>query len=519
MHSASQSSAAVSGWTRIPDRWPLLAIAAFFLVEALIRFGSLLNHDTAWYLHVVRRLNAGEKLYTDIIEVNPPFGIWLTMPAIWLAEKLDISSFDAIYAMIFVSAGFSLFLANHFLGTVEWFSDRQRWIFIAVAAFAFLFLPGVDFGQREHFIVIFFFPWLVLRLVRLHGGNANPMLAALAGIAAAYAIALKPHAVFAPLIVEVFILWKTRVWLKMVSVENTAAAITAMIAGFLLFLLAPDFLTRMLAMGTVVYVPFLGLSGTAILMNAGLFLVLAIFAVWSIRLMAPSPGKDLAQLCLAAATGFGVSYFLQQKGYNYQVLPATAFAALGCAALLGEWRERTSVVFAVMLGVVTLMKPATLTNKPVLFQALIEQYAPNARSIFIANTNVAGAFPLVEQKRYAWASGLPAQWFAPYVKSRIDAGVDEGDPLVVYAREKTVSDLIKGKPEIIIVRVGGDQPYVPGGTFDYVNFWSGDSRFAVFWKNYTFKTEARGYAVYVRQPVDEQASKLPHKNPGQDARG
>lgn len=500
MHSVSQSSLPMSGWTRISDRWPLFAIVGFFLFEALIRFGSLLNHDTAWYLHVIRRLNAGEKLYTDIVEVNPPFGIWLTMPAAWLAEKLGISSFDAVYAMIFVSAGLSLFLANQFLGTVESFSHRQRWIFVAVAAFAFLFLPGFDFGQREHFIVIFFFPWLVLRLVRLHGCNADPILAALAGIAAAYAVALKPHAVLAPLMVEAIILWKARDWLKLVSVENIAAAITVMIAGFLVFLLAPDFLTRMLVMGRVAYVPFLGFSGSIILLKAGFFLVLAVFAVWSISRMAPSPGKDLAQLCLAATAGFGVSYFLQQKGYDYQVLPATVFAALGCAASLGQWRERTTVLFIVLFGVVTLTKPATLTNKPVLFQALIEQYAPNARSIFIANTQVAGAFPLVEQKRYAWASGLSAQWFAPYVKSRMDAGVDKEDPLVVYAREKTVSDLIKGKPDIIIVRVGADQPYVPGGTFDYVDFWSRDNRFAAFWKNYAFKVETRSFAVYVRQP-------------------
>src|SRR5208282_5012164 len=72
---------------------PASAIAMAVLLAALVlvlatAITSPLKDDVAWLLYVARKWLGGERLYEDIVEVNPPLIVWIyALPAMvssWL---------------------------------------------------------------------------------------------------------------------------------------------------------------------------------------------------------------------------------------------------------------------------------------------------------------------------------------------------------------------------------------------------------------------------------------------------
>jgi hypothetical protein len=73
-------------------RFVAAAIAAITILSAFYqqRWGTIA--DTSWLITVCERVLAGERLYVDLIETNPPFSVWLYMPPVALAKALGLSS-------------------------------------------------------------------------------------------------------------------------------------------------------------------------------------------------------------------------------------------------------------------------------------------------------------------------------------------------------------------------------------------------------------------------------------------
>lgn len=59
-----------------------------------------LNHDAAWYMSVARRILKGEHLYRDIIDVDPPLIVYLSMLPVLLSDVLGLSDSVGLKAVI-----------------------------------------------------------------------------------------------------------------------------------------------------------------------------------------------------------------------------------------------------------------------------------------------------------------------------------------------------------------------------------------------------------------------------------
>jgi hypothetical protein len=140
--------------------------------------------------------------------------------------------------------------------------------------------------------------------------------------------------------------------------------------------------------------------------------------------------------------------------------------------------------------------PQTYVNSYKSVSTLLDNNAPHAKSIFIASTRLDDGFPLVQKRNLIWASRLPTQWLTPYVASKWQSGSLPQDEIVHKAMDWTVSDLITMKPDIVMIDIGKDQNYVPGGSFDYIRFWMKDPRFSELWAHYEYRETARDLAVY-----------------------
>ena len=123
----------------------------------------MLNHDTAWYLIAGARYLEGGTLYRDVfVEVNPPLGMFLTLPAVILARLMGVFSVPVFVVYVYLLIALSL--------AAVWRLQRadeqspavlHSGLFIAAAA-VLIVSPAGDFGQREHFLMILTLPYLFL---------------------------------------------------------------------------------------------------------------------------------------------------------------------------------------------------------------------------------------------------------------------------------------------------------------------------------------------------------------------
>lgn len=484
------------------------SIAALFAVQTYLRFQSDIIQDCAWFLYVAEQLLNGKALYTDIIEVNPPLGMWLVVPIVWAAKQLAINSVAATYTTLLLASVGTLGLCNRYLRKSSDLNPLARMAFIFCLALCLLFFPAAFFAEREHFIVMLFLPWLFLRLIPNQQTQVVPTWERLfVGVLASIAICIKPQSIAAPILVELVLFLRSRRPTTPIAPENLSAIATALIYVLAVVIFTPKFLSEMLALGAKAYVPFYGYPAYIIALNARWTVIaLLIATVIRLRLKALNTDTRLADVLFAAAIGFTVSYFVQMKGFTYQIMPANMLSWLACAAgaaMLWQTERKMSVHIAAAIGIGALVLgdvPQTYVNTYPTVSRLLANNAPNAKSIFIASTRLDDGFPFVQKHNLSWASRLPTQWLAPYVASKWQSGALPQDELIAKTLDWTITDLITLKPDIIMIDQSHDQAYVPGGKFDYVKFWQNDPRFQNFWAQYEYRETARELAVYTLLP-------------------
>src|SRR5664279_3218504 len=66
----------------------LLAVLTLVLATAI---GSPQKDDVAWLLYVARKWLGGQRLYEDLVEVNPPLIVWIYAVPAALASWLDVA--------------------------------------------------------------------------------------------------------------------------------------------------------------------------------------------------------------------------------------------------------------------------------------------------------------------------------------------------------------------------------------------------------------------------------------------
>lgn len=481
----------------------LVAITLLFVIQIIIRSISDTNHDVAWCFYLAKNMANGKELYRDIIEVNPPLVFWQALLINYVGNTLGLSIEIAFNSVCFLLTALALGLVNRYLTLIGSAIEPRRYLFITFVATGLLFFPGFNFGQREHLLVLQFLPWLVLRAARIHGVKVSMPEAIVVGLLAASGIALKPHSLLAPLAVEAALFFFHRNWRNIFAVENLSASIAIIFYVLSIAFLTPDFMRLIIELGVKAYVPFYGFSVSDIIFRSLPILGSIIIAIL-LNTQYGTADRPLAVAAIFASIGFLISYYIQAKGFFYQLLPATVFAAIGGATILFRLSLRETknlllrkVSLVALLFAINIHGQFYPSTAP-LFEKIIAENNPSSHTIFIATTNVSKAFPLVNRNNFIWASRFPAQWLTPYVSTKWTSGPLPDDGIVRHDLDWTVTDFIQFKPDIVIIDVSNRQKYVPKGTFDYLAFWSMDIRFSKFWQNYTLKSTQYGYAIYSR---------------------
>ncbi|MBP0463693.1 hypothetical protein J5Y09_07205 [Roseomonas sp. PWR1] len=316
--------------------WRAVALAPclFFLVTILL---PPINHDVAAVLDFARRWLAGERLYVDLVDVNPPLIFVLNLLPAALARYTPLAQAQAVMLCLLGLAALLWRMAETLRrGRAE--GPVESAVLTATVPLL-LVMAGSDFGQREVLMAMVAIPYCLLAARRVDGPAPPPRLATGVALVAALGFALKPHFLLIPLLIEALaLLRRGAAAQRRDPVPWTMAAVWAgYLASVPVFF--PAYLAHVVPMAWGFYGEIHGAGRWRVLVadvmgSAEALLLLALPIA-----LRPGAGT-LAQTLGLATVGAFASAWLQHKGWTYHVLPITI---LGCAALLAagaHWADR-----------------------------------------------------------------------------------------------------------------------------------------------------------------------------------
>lgn len=449
--------------------WPAVAC---LLIAATSGWMSLrlvpTNVDVSWLLIVCDRLLDGATLHVDIIEVNPPFSIWLYMPFAVLGRLTGLPAELWLAIGLPTLALASVGISARILARARLVDGRAAWLAPAVLA-VLLLLFAEDFGQREQFAVIALLPWLSLLAAR----DAEPGFRAgtvferfVAGLGAAVFVMVKPPMSVPALALPVlFICFDRRSLRPLLTAETLiGAAITFAYLGWIAaFHLA--FFLDVLPLLREFYLP--ARMGVVPMLLSGPVILLAILSVAVMATARPGPVDRPALLALVAALGYVPAFVLMGKGWTYQALP---FLMLGLIAFFLQLRRLPSLgamPFAAKAGVAlgaTVLALLAQAGQPFAMagrRAELEHAAAaigrviERPKIATVATRLQPAHPLTRMVGGDYRSRYPSFWVIDNAQMLIDAAGAGSEKARRLAAERNdfiadaVADLARKRPDLI----------------------------------------------------------------------
>jgi hypothetical protein len=442
--------------------WLLLAVAAAALALRLV---LPIATDVSWLLTAGDKTLDGARPYLDFLEVNPPASIWLYLPAVWLARLTGLTAEFVTGALIFAGTFASLWLALRIAARGRLFPSDILPQLAALFAAVLLILPAQTFAQREHIALIAFIPALALYACRASGRPVALDQVVVAGLLAGITVAIKPHLVFALIFAAAVAAFYARSWRPFFAFENWIAALVVLAYGAIVWFAYPAFISDVLPLVSAIYVPVRASLWKFLIHFATPIFALTALVIFALtRSRTPSPPFAIL---LAAAAGFAVSYYAQQKGWSYHSYPMLALiVAAAVIAFARRWHgagNETSIERMRRLAsaiLVALLAGAAFVwmNFAVDMRALAETISKSAPrpAILSISADIAVGHPLTRQIGGNWVGRVCSQWIAA---GALILKLETGDPaarakLDTYeARDRAmlIEDIRRAKPDIILV--------------------------------------------------------------------
>lgn len=395
----------------------LRAVTIGVLLAGVYRAMTLpLNHDVAWPLHLATRVLAGDRLYVDLIEVNPPLIIWLGLPTVLLEQILGLARTLVYPAVVAILATATVWLSIRL--SRRSLTETESAVFACVLAVAILVLPGASFNEREHVFTILTLPYVIVTALRVSG--VRPRGAWLSAVPAGIGFCIKPHFVLVFLALETWSLVK-RVgpWVGTWVVIAIGGAYACA-----LLTLTPEYVPMMLRIGAA-YASSNHIPLSELLVKPRAFVPM-------LSLVNVVPGGSTANLRRTLGVFVGASVLIalvQGKDffYPYHFYPALAGALLlwilGLIAISkGRWIPRSAFVGAAAVGIIAIgdvvVRPGSRHGQWLEIEAF-RTVARGERALVLSKRQ-GDAWPAVTYAEIAWSFKMPCFWAAgttPYADS------------------------------------------------------------------------------------------------------
>jgi hypothetical protein len=488
---------------------------AVFGLSVFPVFLGLLNHDDTWLLYAANRVLAGDTLYVDVVETNPPLIVWLNFLPVLLARAVGIWDAIALRLIVLGLIATSLFLTQWTLCRALPDRIASRRLLLVLSLFILLPLTGYVYGEREHLLLALVLPYLVMASGLAMDRPMEGVVPWLVGIMAGLGILLKPHFVPLWIAIEVYIVcvrgdW--RVWLRPEALIVVALGLIYPIA---IVVITPQYLTMVKWAGSLYLVSRQVSPAFLISEPEALFSMMAWLGFLLVR-----PRGDLRRCCelmLVANICVLSAVLIQYKGYRYHYYPPIASAmlllGLACGGLLAILAGQAVAdrVNETRMWREYLDSPDSQLGRMV---RLAKEHAKGG-SIYTFSPALVNGFPLVTYSRVGWASRHPCLWFLPALYAEdFDKSAIVYHPIEAMSNterslfESVVDDLLKHQPLLLFVDAAEPKWVFNRKDFDFLDYYSQDPRFAAFLRQYELISRVNSFQVYRRKPSTQVTTRL-----------
>jgi hypothetical protein len=492
-----------------------LILAAALVAGMAYHAAAFLNHDVSFLLVATARWLNGATLYTDIMEINPPWVFYLTAPAVLLADDLGIGSSGAFVVWIGAIATLSLFWSWSLVSRVPGLGSWNAYAIVLACLASLIFIPSVNFGQREHIFVIFALPYLIQQMFFASSGLPTSRMESTAlGVFAVMGIALKPFFLL-PALILAYVRCRQSGSLKP-AIEPANVAIALGCGAYVLFAagLHPEYFSNVVPLGSLIY-GSIGFQNTESAPDTIVPLLL-IFAIVTVE-DASSVLRNKFTVLAVALGGLLLAYALQYKGWRYQLLPFDCMALIACVVAVvtssQSYKQRPLhfAIFAIVAA--TLLTRAAFHGRydngyATVFESKLQEVRADwkGRSVLLLSPDIFAAFPLINSLGAEWVGRYPYQWV---IAGALSSQAREGclatpascpdlNKILEYARRTNVDDIVGQSPDVVIVDVRPIKPYFPIRNFDFIDFLKSDPRFDAKWREYRKLATEMSYDIWVR---------------------
>ena len=482
----------------IPDLTERLSKAYYILPLVLTALAAAfysqfwLSHDDSWYLIATRKFLDGAQIYRDIVEINPPLNFYLTIPVLWLADATSLTDTAAYAIHTCILCGLCGLWLVRLLRASTLSAVEQKFLLLSALA-CLVLLPISEWAQREHLLFVYAMPYFLHEIVGKDRIAIPTWERFLIGVVATFGIALKPYFLLIP--AAIVLVGPFRELLR----RGFAPANLGLAAGLIAYALFtvvvhPAFFSDILTVAQKIY-GAMGYDAGAILIRGEMFGVLIFATLFMLRGRAEDSISWRFAAAVAATT---VSYLVQFKGWNYQLIPLLAFMLMG-----GIWLGHAKHVFkgnslvpkAVVVALVLITVGAQLAAgpyRPRTLDTLGPFVKQKGETMVVYSTNLSMAFPFVNAVEGTWASRYPAQWIVPgaVIETRSARCPEDREYCAPFeeiledARNANTGDFLRYQPRLVVFDVREDKSYFHGVEFDFLAFQLEDPRFAEAWSNY-----------------------------------
>jgi hypothetical protein len=488
-----------------------LLISAILIVYALawsMQSAFLLNCDVSWDIRITERLLAGGTYMKDFFDINPPLILFIYIPSVMFAKILSIKLASGLLLYTFLLSSLSLYFCYTFINKI--FLPQHRFItyaLLSTIAFLFLILPLMDFGEREHLMIIFTLPYFFAVSYRMQGKTINPYYSIAIGFFAAWGFAIKPYFLLAPLLVELYYIWYTRNLFAWFRLETMTILVFLVIYTLSIFIFYPSYLSSIVPLSMMFYYSGFSEPWSKILLKPAIFFCF-LSITFCLLLNKKNPYKTLNNILLIATIAFLISHFIQHTSWRYHYFPAFFIAILlyvGLFSGLCLSTAKKSIHFRLtfLLMTMALALPVIYFNTAYLYaktatmaqRKLIGFLQTNAehKSVYFLTVNPSEIFPAVDYTNVTYGSRFQHLLWIPGAVKEAKLYGNHKLPLYKLDAENTFltmlnEDLSATKPDLIFVDVKDYQPLNWLINFDYLAYLLQNQTFQSLWKNYHYVT-------------------------------
>lgn len=450
---------------------PVLVL--LFIAGLLFQTHIWFSSDVEWLMHLSEEVLAGKQFGTDIFETNPPVILVLYLPALFLKHVLGLVSQQAILLYLSLLACFSLWFCasswKQVFGKTEPVLGKSLAVMLV---FCLFLLPISAFGQREHVWLILILPWLASAVAAAEQKPLPPGKALIAGLLAGMGFMLKPFFLCPLILVESWLLWKNRQWLRIEPLV-IAGVIVLCLTGIALW--QPGYYQTILPLVMQYYFSGVKYPLWCLIDHISLFPV-AVMA-WLVFFRKEDRHPQTGRVLLLALIGMLAAHVIALVPWYYHLYPALA---LGCCSLVWlavqMWQQSRNPgvpLLAVLLlaGTLTFIPASLHTDqnwlKPVkgMHQYLashIDRKTEKTGLIVLSLHGTAAIAALAGTLPVSWGSGIPFLWWHGGI---LHAQENHTLPASVVRHDMdaftaiSVREISRENPEWLVVDIGN--PWQP----------------------------------------------------------